>query len=305
MEISIVIPVYNKAEYINNCLDSLLRQDFESFEIVCVDDGSTDNSGKLCDQKAADDSRIRVIHTENGGVTAARRKGVEAALGKFIVFVDADDMLLPDALKTLHKEITDSGADEVIGTYKDQYGQTHDSGFRGKQPCEPLVRNLLAVKNSFCVLWGIIFRKVLLDGCLNAPREIVEREDSLMQIKCLMKSPVVHFIPQAVYLHYEDMPNNRVEDLKMIRIYDAELKQTLQPQWDTYKSAFVHHQLKVYEKFINLKQFHVFEAYYCPLRQQLDSSIPLMDRIAILLPPRISYILVHGYKMLLKIKQSN
>lgn len=303
MEISIIIPVYNKAEYIGDCLNSLLRQDFADFEIVCVDDGSTDNSGALCDQRAANDSRIRVIHTENGGVTAARRKGVETAHGKFIVFVDADDMLLPNALNTLHKAITDTGADEVIGTYKDQYGQLHDSGFRGEQSCEPLVRNLLAVKNSFCVLWGIIFRKALLDGCLNAPREIVEREDSLMQIKCLIKSPTIHFIPQAVYLHYEDMPNNRVEDLKMIRVYDEELKQTLQPQWDTYKSAFVHHQLKVYEKFINLKQFHVFEAYYRPLRQQLDSSIPLMDRIAILLPPRISYFLVHGYKMLLKIKQ--
>lgn len=300
MEISIVIPVYNKAEYIGDCLDSLLRQDFADFEIVCVDDGSTDNSGAICDQQAADDNRIRVIHTENGGVTAARRKGVEAALGKYIVFVDADDMLLPDALKTLHKAITGTNADEVIATYKDQYGQIHDSGFRGEQPCEPLVRNLLAVKNSFCVLWGIIFRKELLDGCLNAPREIVEREDSLMQIKCLMKSPTVHFIPQAVYLHYEDMPNSRVEDLRMIRIYDAELKQTLQPQWEIYKSAFVHHQLKIYEKFIDLKQFHVFEEYYRPLRQQLDSSIPLMDRIAILLPPRISYFLVHGYKTLLK-----
>ena len=300
MEISIIIPVYNKAEYIGDCLNSLLRQDFANFEIVCVDDGSTDNSGTLCDQQAADDNRIRVIHTENGGVTAARRKGVEAARGKYIVFVDADDMLLPDALKTLHKAITGTNADEVIATYKDQYGQIHDSGFRGEQPCEPLVRNLLAVKNSFCVLWGIIFRKELLDGCLNAPREIVEREDSLMQIKCLMKSPAVHFIPQAVYLHYEDMPNSRVEDLRMIRIYDAELKQTLQPQWDIYRSAFVHHQLKVYEKFINLKQFHVFEEYYRPLRQQLDSSIPLMDRIAIFLPPRISYFLVHGYKTLLK-----
>lgn len=300
MEISIIIPVYNKAEYIGDCLNSLLRQDFADFEIVCIDDGSTDNSGAICDQQAADDNRIRVIHTENGGVTAARRKGVEAARGKYIVFVDADDMLLPDALKTLHKAITGTNADEVIATYKDQYGQIHDSGFRGEQPCEPLVRNLLAVKNSFCVLWGIIFRKELLDGCLNAPREIVEREDSLMQIKCLMKSPTVHFIPQAVYLHYEDMPNSRVEDLRMIRIYDAELKQTLQPQWEIYKSAFVHHQLKVYEKFINLKQFHVFEEYYRPLRQQLDSSIPLMDRIAILLPPRISYFLVHGYKTLLK-----
>lgn len=302
MEISIIIPVYNKADYIADCMQSLLHQDFSSFEIVAVDDGSTDGSGLLCDEEAAKDHRIRVIHTANGGVTAARRRGVEAAEGKFIVFVDADDLLMPGALRVLHEAITKTGADEVIGTWQNQHRRLHDSGMRGQQPCEPLVRNLLATRNSFCVLWGIIFRKQLLDGCLNAPREIVQREDILMQIKCLMKSPVVWFIPDTVYGYNEGVPNNRVEDLAMIRIYDKELRQTLQPQWATYRHAFVHHQLKAYEGFLDLKEYHVFEEYYRPLRQQLHPSIPLMDRIAILLPPRMAGILIHGYKKLLALR---
>ena len=304
MKVSIVIPVYNKAEYIRGCLESLLQQDFDDFEIVAVNDGSTDDSGKICDEKAAQDSRIKVIHTENGGVTAARRKGVEQAKGEYIMFVDADDKLLPNAIKTLYKTIIDSGADEVIGTYKNQYGNSYDSGWRGFTPCEPLVRNLLSIKNSFCVLWGIMFRKSLLDGCLNAPREIVEREDSLMQIKCLMKSPKVYFIADAVYLYYQDVPNQRKENLEWIRIYDNELQKTLQPQWELYKSAFVGHQIKVYEKFIDKRQFNVLNDYYRPLRKQLSSDIPLMDRIAILLPPQLGYFPIHYYKKLLKFKQS-
>ena len=304
MKVSIVIPVYNKAEYISDCLESLLQQDFDDFEIVAVNDGSTDDSGKICDEKAAENTRIRVIHTENGGVTAARRKGVEQAKGEYIMFVDADDKLLPNAIKTLYKAIIDSGADEVIGTYKDQYGNRYDSGWRGFTPCEPLVRNLLSIKNSFCVLWGIMFRKSLLDGCLNAPREIVEREDSLMQIKCLMKSPKVYFIADAVYLYYQDVPNQRKENLEWIRIYDNELQKTLQPQWELYKSAFVGHQIKVYEKFIDKRQFNVLNDYYRPLRKQLSSDIPLMDRIAILLPPQLGYFPIHYYKKLLKFKQS-
>ena len=303
MKVSIVIPVYNKAKYISDCIESLLQQDFDDFEIVAVNDGSTDDSGKICDEKAAQDSRIRVIHTENNGVTAARRKGVEQASGDYIMFVDADDRLLPRAIKTLYNAITDSGADEVIGTYKDQYGNCYDSGWRGFTPCEPLIRNLLSIKNSFCVLWGIIFRKELLDGCLDAPREIVEREDSLMQIKSLIKSPKVFFIADPVYLYYVDVPNQRIENLDWIRIYDNELRKTLAPQWELYKSAFVGHQIKVYEKFIDKRQFNVLNDYYRPLRKQLTSDIPLMDRVAIMLPPQLGYYPIHYYKKLLKLKQ--
>ena len=303
MKVSIIIPVYNKAQYISNCLESLLKQDFDGFEIIAVDDGSTDDSGRICDDKAAYDSRIRVIHTENGGVTAARRKGVEQATGEYIMFVDADDMLLPNAIRALYNAIESNGADEVIGTYKDQYDNCYDSGWRGFMPCEPLIRNLLSIRNSFCVLWGIMFRKSLLDGCLNAPREIVEREDSLMQIKCLMKNPKVFFIADAVYLYYQDVPNQRKEKLEWIRIYDNELRQTLQPQWELYKSAFVGHQIKVYEKFIDKQQFNVLNDYYRPLRKQLTSDIPFMDRLSIMLPPTLAYFPIHYYKKLLKLKQ--
>jgi glycosyltransferase involved in cell wall biosynthesis len=304
MKVSIVIPVYNKAEYISNCLESLLQQDFDDFEIIVVDDGSTDDSGRICDEKSAQDSRIRVIHTENGGVTSARRKGVEHAAGEYIMFVDADDSLLTGAITTLYNAITENGADEVIGTYKDQHGNCYDSGWRGFVPCEPLIRNLLSIKNSFCVLWGIMFRKKLLDGCLDAPREIVEREDSLMQIKCLIKNPKVFFIADAVYLYNVDVPNNRIENLEWIRIYDNELRKTLQSQWELYKSAFVGHQIKVYEKFIDKRQFYVLNDYYRPLRKQLTSDIPLMDRVVIMLPPQLGYFPIHYYKKLLKLKQS-
>ena len=289
MEISVIIPVYNKAEYLDKCFESIFAQAFDSFEVVAVEDGSTDGSGDICDQWAKREPRLKVFHKDNGGVTAARRYGLEHAEGRFIMFADAGDLITENALATMYRHINETGADEVIGTYDDQYGHRHDSGLRGFIEPERLIRDMLALRSQFCVLWGIIFRKELLEGCLNAPREIVEREDSLMQIKCLMKQPKVFFIEEPAYLHYEDMPNDRIENLEMIRIYDEELRKTLQPQWERYHSAFVGHQIKVYEKFIDKRQFHVLDAYYRPLRKQLDKSIPFADRLALLLPPRISY----------------
>lgn len=304
MEISVIIPVYNKAAYIDKCFGSIFSQPFDSFEVVAVDDGSDDGSGEACDRWAAREARLRVFHIANGGVTAARRYGLEHSTGRYVMFADADDLLTEGSLALMHQAITTSGADEVIGTYDDQWGHRHDSGLRGFQDCEPLIRNLLAVRSKFCVLWGIIFRRELLDGCLGAPRVIVEREDSLMQIKCLMKQPRVYFIAEAAYLHYEDVPNTRRESLDWIRVYDEELRQTLQPEWERYRSAFTGHQLKVYEKFIDRRQFHVLDEYYRPLRRQLTSDIPLMDRIAILLPPRLAYVLIHSYKRLLRWRKS-
>ena len=303
MEISVVIPVYNKVEYLDKCFESIFSQDFDSFEVVAVNDGSTDGSGDICNQWAERESRLRVFHQENAGVTAARRYGVQQSAGRYVMFADADDLFLPEALSTMYQTICESGADEVIGTYDDQYGHRHDSGLRGFVEPERLIRDLLALRSQFCILWGIIFRKELLDGCLDAPRVIVEREDSLMQIKCLMKAPKVYFTEKAAYLHYEDVPNSRRETLDWIRIYDDELRQALQPQWEQYRSAFVHHQIKVYEKFIDRRQFQVFNDYYRPLRRQLTADIPLMDRLALQLPPCIAYLLIHTYKYLLKWKK--
>ena len=95
--ISIIVPVYNVAPFLSRCLDSLVGQTYENLEIICVDDGSTDGSAAILDACAAKDSRIKVIHQENAGVSVARNRGLDAATGEFVTFVDADDWLEPDA----------------------------------------------------------------------------------------------------------------------------------------------------------------------------------------------------------------
>ena len=298
-EVSIIVPVYNKETYVERCIHQLIQQDFNDFEVVIVDDGSTDQSGLLCDKFATTDKRLKVYHTSNSGVTAARRYGLEHSHGRFIMFVDSDDELLPGALRKMYQAISLSGADEVIATYRTQYGHHHDSGRRGLQAIEPLVNDLLATRNTFCVLWGIIFRRELLEGCLNTPREIVEREDTLMQIKCLIKQPKVFFIEDCIYLYNEGLPNERKMGLDRIRIFDYELKQSLQPQWEKYETGYYLYQLKTYEGFLNKRQFNVF-SYYLPLRKKIDHNIPLADRIVINLPPRLAYWPVHIYKWWLR-----
>ena len=100
-KISVIVPVFNTEKYISECIDSILAQTFTDWELILVDDGSKDNSGKICDEYATKDSRVRVLHQPNGGVTSARSNGVKNAKGEWITFVDADDTLPVDALKMM------------------------------------------------------------------------------------------------------------------------------------------------------------------------------------------------------------
>ena len=296
MEISVVIPVYNKEAYVERCFRQLMAQDFDSFEVVAVDDGSTDRSGEICDKMALQDQRIRIIHTENGGVTAARRRGMEESQGKYIMFVDSDDELLPGALRTMHQTIEESGADEVIATYYDQYGQRYDTGRRGFVEGEGIIHDLLSSRLGVCVLWGIIFRRELLEGCLDTPPQIRNGEDILMQIKCLVKRPKVYFIADSIYLYNKGLPNDRKLQLSVERIYDETLRKTLEPRWDEFKHYHTQHQLKIYEDFVESRQWDACCEYAKDIRPNVTSRHPLADRIAFFLPPRISYFLVHTYR---------
>lgn len=99
--ISVIVPVYNVEKVLYHCIDSILNQSFSDFELILVDDGSTDNSGKICDEYSEKDNRIRVIHKPNGGVSSARNAGIEAAQGEYICFVDSDDYLESNYLEKL------------------------------------------------------------------------------------------------------------------------------------------------------------------------------------------------------------
>lgn len=101
--VSIIVPVYQVKEYIGECVESLLAQTYTNLEILLVDDGSTDGSGTMCDGYAAKDSRVRVIHQENQGLSAARNAGLDRATGEYVAFVDSDDVVMSDYIETLYK----------------------------------------------------------------------------------------------------------------------------------------------------------------------------------------------------------
>lgn len=109
--ISVIVPVYRVENYINNCIDSIINQTYSNLEIILVDDGSPDNSGKICDEYAEKDTRIKVIHKCNGGVSSARNVGLNNAKGEWVTFVDADDWIEDNFCHILIEKATQSGAD--------------------------------------------------------------------------------------------------------------------------------------------------------------------------------------------------
>ena len=113
-EISVVIPVYNVEPYLWECVDSVLTQTMQDFEIILVDDGSTDSSGNICDQYGAQDARIRVIHRPNGGLSEARNTGLDAATKKYVYFLDSDDYIVPTSLEQLYNLAEKERADVVF-----------------------------------------------------------------------------------------------------------------------------------------------------------------------------------------------
>ena len=110
-EVSIIVPVYQVENYIRQCVDSILAQTFIDFELILVDDGSKDQSGKLCDEYAGMDARVKVIHKENGGLSDARNRGMDQMVGNYFMFVDSDDYIGPTMLECLYKRILDEDAD--------------------------------------------------------------------------------------------------------------------------------------------------------------------------------------------------
>lgn len=114
MKISVIVPVYNTAQFLPRCIDSIISQSFTDFELLLIDDGSIDGSGQICDAYAEKDNRIRVFHKENGGVSSARNMGLDNAKGEWLAFVDSDDLLAEGALEIMAVEVAED-VDMVYG----------------------------------------------------------------------------------------------------------------------------------------------------------------------------------------------
>lgn len=112
--VSVIIPVYNVSPYLRECLDSAIHQTYHNLEILVIDDGSTDDSGRICDEYPAMDSRVQVFHQENRGLSAARNVGLDHMTGNLVAFLDSDDAYHPDMIESMVDAMTQSGADMVV-----------------------------------------------------------------------------------------------------------------------------------------------------------------------------------------------
>ena len=115
--VSIIVPVFNVEKYLRQCLDSILGQTFNQFEVIIVNDGSTDNSGAICQEYEARDNRIVYLEKENGGVSEARNLGLDFATSEYIIFIDSDDWIEPTYVEVLYEKIEEYQADIVFENY--------------------------------------------------------------------------------------------------------------------------------------------------------------------------------------------
>lgn len=162
-KISVVVPVYKVEAYLERCVYSLVHQTYENLEIILVDDGSPDNSGKICDQLAEQDSRIQVIHKVNGGLSDARNAGIEVATGDYIAFIDSDDWYDPTMLEVLYGLAEEHNA----GIAECSYRSIHDGRIQAETSCSGAVMEFTpaqAIESNldwkFCkpVAWNKLYR---------------------------------------------------------------------------------------------------------------------------------------------------
>ena len=164
--ISIIVAVYNTGRYIDDCVTSIINQTFKDWELLLIDDGSTDRSGEICDSYAEKDSRIKVIHKANGGQAESRNVGIREAKGKYIGFVDSDDWIESNMYKRLYESIIETGADAAICSYAEEY--VNNSVPKNIENVTGLIpHDEIMLAQYYChllqVLWSTLFRKEVLN----------------------------------------------------------------------------------------------------------------------------------------------
>ena len=202
MKISVIIPVYNCAAFLNDCIESVLNQTYKNLEIILVDDGSDDGSSQLCDDYAKLDNRIVVIHQSNSGVSAARNAGIKRISGELISFIDADDTLDLDMYEFLYSLIEKHNADIAHCGYKHIVGEeirlVHDNKKIYLQDNVKATECLVGGKLFVGSLWNKLYRREVIEG-LYFDENIKINEDILYNFMAFRKAKLIVFADYAKY----------------------------------------------------------------------------------------------------------
>ena len=211
--VSVIVPVYNSANYLHRCIDSILKQSYRDIEVILIDDGSTDRSGEICDGYARDDSRVRALHTQNRGVSSARNTGLNSSKGSFIFFVDSDDFIETYAIHALIEGYRQSHADLVVGAFNKIKNGSTVSQIRDFSHNQLLARaGLIEYTLSYlrnprqCQLlmstWAKLFRSAIIKNSnVMFKEELRTAEDVAFNFDYLKSVETVYFINDIIYNH--------------------------------------------------------------------------------------------------------
>lgn len=221
--VSVIVPVYKAEKYLSKCIDSILSQTYKEFELILIDDGSPDGCGKICDNYAKRDSRIKVIHKENGGVSSARNAGIKESIGKYICFVDSDDMLIPEFLDECLKSFEDLGVNLAVCGYsiRDVKGQVNNITYSNKS-AEVLNRNgsimNLLEKVLIAAPWGKLYRAdIIKDNDIVFPIELSCGEDLIFNFRYCDFAKEIAMINKPLYFY------NTENEASLMNVYRADL----------------------------------------------------------------------------------
>lgn len=206
---SIIIPIFNASKWIDKCLISILNQNNDDFELILIDDGSTDSSGIICDEYANKDKRIKVFHTPNKGVSAARNLGILNAKGYWLTFIDADDYIEQDYLPTEYNKTADLLIQKWEHINRKMLEDFPSKGFyKGWRYKTYLKKNLH--KHIFKVPWGKFFKNVIIsEYSIKFNENFKLGEDTLFVLKYLHHSSSIDVISSSTYKYYSDFNPNK------------------------------------------------------------------------------------------------
>ena len=232
--VSIIVPIYGTEDYLPACIDSIRNQSYSNIQIILVDDQSPDKCPEICDDYASKDDRIVVIHQKNKGVSGARNTGLDRATGEYIMFVDSDDALYPDAIKTLVDDALKYNADVVSGTHinVDQCGRENgcedDGNITAYNDFEPLLLSLEGDRNTHSV-WGKLFKTSFTDGLRFVEGKNIN-EDGFFVFQCYAKKTLLvqHNITIYRYnLRENSISRQKFSDKYLSMLYFCECKRKI------------------------------------------------------------------------------
>ena len=224
-KISVIVPVYNVEQYLERCVDSIINQTYTNLEIILVNDGSTDNSGKLCDELAKKDERIRVIHKENGGLSDARNRGIDESESDLVGFIDSDDYIDNDMYEVLLRNLNDTDADLSMCALYDVYNNTPEEQVTNKEiwelSSEQAIKMVMEAKILSVTAVNKLYRKSLFTDLKFEVGKIAE--DAFIMIKLLDKCEKIVATNEKkyYYVHRENSITTQKFSTKFLNVIEA------------------------------------------------------------------------------------